>query len=96
MLKRLICIAAALLLSGCVSMTSVTISDMVSKAGTPVTVEKSAVGIMSLTVPSASGLEAAALKELRDKGAVKNVTTRLQMRNWVFVQVYGVVATGEK
>ena len=90
--------SSVFLLTGCVAITSVSIDNPVAKSkGEKLTAESSAVGVLSLTVPNATRLEGEALERLNDQGATKNVTSRLQVRNWFgFVQVYKVVVTGEK
>ena len=84
-------------LSGCIALTSVSMSNVIRKGGNnPQHAEVSGLGILGLTVPDSSALEVEALKQLRAKGVTKNITTRLTMRNWGVVQYYSVVATGSK
>ena len=87
----------SLCLTGCVGITSVSLDNIAAKSkGEKLVAESSGVGILTLTVPNANRLEAEALDRLRELGATKNVTSRLQMRNFMVVQLYSVVATGEK
>jgi len=96
MKKLFAAVSTAVLLSGCVAVTSANLSNVVEKGGEQVKAESSGIGILSLTVPDQQALEGAALKTLKTKGATKNITTRLQVRNWVLVQFYTVSASGEK
>ena len=93
----LVGLACGIFFTGCVAITSASVDSVVGKGGPKVMAEAGGVGILSLTVPDVKALEGAALDKLRSQGATKNVTSRLQMRNWFgFVQVYQVMLTGEK
>ncbi len=85
------------LLSGCIGLGSVSVSEVVagSDAKASITAESSGMGFLALTVPS-EDLERDVIKKLAAQGATKNVSTRLTMRNFVIVQLYSVTAVGQK
>jgi hypothetical protein len=95
-MKRIINFSFAVLLTGlmssCVSMTSVSASNVKPSTGTEVKASAGGFGVLSLTVPR--GVAKKATDELKSKGAVTNVTTVLTVRNWGIVQFYRVTATG--
>lgn len=96
MKKFLSVIFALFFLSSCVGIHSSNFQNVVSSSGKTVVVETSEMGILSLTVPDVKKLELSALNKLKAKGVQKNITTRLEMRNFIFIQFYKMVATGEK
>ena len=95
-MKRIIKFSYAVLITGlmtsCVSMTSVSVSNVKPSNGTEVKASAGGLGILSLTVPR--GVAERATNELKSKGGVTNVSTVLTMRNWGIVQFYRVTATG--
>lgn len=96
MIRVLSLLMVLIFTTGCISISGAGISNVNSKKGKKVWAEASSMGILSLTVPNAKKLEMTALNKLVAKGATKNITTRLQMRNFMVVQSYTVIATGEK
>ncbi len=88
--------AVCLSFAGCVAIHSANLSDPNSAAGKEVTAEASGMGFLMLTVPAIDGLEKTAIDGLKSQcnGDVKNITTRLQMRQLVLAQSYKVVVTG--
>lgn len=96
-MKKIIALFATLFfLTGCVSLHSALVSNVNEKDGKLITAEVSGMGILALTVPSTQSLEAAAVKKLKRKGVKSVISTRVQMRNFMVVQMYSVVATGVK
>jgi hypothetical protein len=97
MKKLLLSLCLSPLLTGCIGLSSVGVSDVVGgDAKSSLRAESSGIGILALTVPSAESLEREAVSKLAAQGAAKNVTTRLTMRNFVIVQLYSVEAVGQK
>jgi hypothetical protein len=83
-------------LSGCLSIRNATISSFQVSRGATVSAEASALGYVNLTSPNPTELEKAAIEQLRQKGATKNVTSRLEVRDWLVLQVYTLKATAER
>ncbi len=80
-------------LNGCIMIQSVSISDVQPSSGTEVSGTSRGLGFLRLTAPT--GLAEKTAQELRNKGAVGNISTVLTMREWFgIVQVYKVTATG--
>ena len=83
---------------GCVGIMSSSMDNVTAKAvGKEIQAESSGTGIFHLSVPSVTTLELQAINELKAqcKGDVKNVVTRLQMRDFFFIaQSYTVKASG--
>jgi uncharacterized protein YdaL len=80
-------------LNSCITMTSVSIADVKSSTGSEVNGSASGMGFLHLVVPK--GLAEKATYELKNKGAVGNVSTTLTMREWGgIVQFYRVTAKG--
>ena len=74
-------------------MSSVSIADVKPSTGTEVTGSATGMGFLRLSVPA--GLAEKATYELKNKGAVGNVSTVMTMREWFgIVQVYRVTAKG--
>ena len=73
-------------------MNSVSISDVKPSTGTEVNGSASGIGFLHLGVPK--GLAEKATYELKNKGAVGNVSTVLTMRDWYIVQFYKVTTKG--
>ena len=97
MRQFLVALLCGFFLTGCVVLSSTSVDNVVAKSGPKAIADTSAIGILSLTLPDVNALEVAALGKIQGQGAVKNVTTRLEMRNWFgVVQVYKVTITGEK
>lgn len=99
-MKRLLClsflIAVSLVFSGCVAIHSSSFSNVEAGGGTGYTAQAEAMGILSVTVPEIHDLEDRALNGLKQNGATKNIRVRLEMRNFFVVQMYKVIAIGEK
>ncbi|SMF05290.1 hypothetical protein [Pseudobacteriovorax antillogorgiicola] len=89
-------ILMSLSMTSCVHIAGVSASNVTADKGRQVMASTSGMGFLSLTTPNAKSLEASAIAQLKQKGATKNVTTRLEMRNFIIVQMYSVTATGEK
>jgi hypothetical protein len=88
-------LAAGLLVasfSSCITMTSVTVSDVKPGGGSEVSAYADGMGFLYLTAPRDLGEKVAA--ELAGKGAVSNISTSMTMRNWGIVQYYKVTAKG--
>lgn len=83
-------------LSSCITMQSVSITDVKPSSGSEVSSSAGGLGILGLTTPK--GLAEKATEEIRNKGAVGNVSTVMTMRNWGVVQYYkvSVVGTAER
>lgn len=80
-------------LNSCITMSSVSIADVKPSTGTEVTGSATGMGFLRLSVPA--GLAEKATYELKNKGAVGNVSTVMTMREWFgIVQVYRVTAKG--
>jgi hypothetical protein len=95
-LSLLFVLCGLILLSGCVAIHSVSISHMDTKGSNPQMTQASAMGFLTLTVPDMNELETKALSDLRNQGYVKNVRFRLEMRNFWIIQLYRVIAIGER
>jgi len=80
-------------LTSCISMQSVSVSNVKPSTGTEVRASAGGLGILTLTVPR--NIAEKATYELKNKGAVSNVSTVMTMRDWVIVQYYRVTATGQ-
>jgi hypothetical protein len=95
-MKKIIILSCTLLsllsLNSCITMQSVSISDVKPSTGTEVNGSASGKGFLHLGVPK--GLVKKATYELKNKGAVGNVSTVLTMREWGIVQFYKVTAKG--
>ncbi len=95
-MKKIIILSCILLslfsLNSCITMHSVSISDVKPSTGTEVNCSVSGLGFLHLGVPK--GLAEKATYELKNKGAVGNVSTVLTMREWGIVQFYKVTAKG--
>ncbi len=79
-------------LNSCITIQSVSISDVKPSTGTEVNGSASGLGFIHLGVPK--GLADRATNELKNKGAVSNISTVLTMREWGIVQFYKVTAKG--
>lgn len=79
-------------MTSCITMQSATISDVKSTKGTEVTASAGGFSILALTAPR--DISKKATQELKNKGAVGDVSTVMTVRNWVIVQYYRVTATG--
>lgn len=80
-------------LNSCITMSSVSIADVKPSTGTEVSGSASGMGFLRLTVPT--GLAEKATYDLKNKGAVGNVSTVMTVREWFgVVQVYKVSAKG--
>ena len=95
-MKKIIILSCTLLalfsLNSCVSVKSVSISDVKPSTGTEVTATATGMGLLHLTVPK--GLAERATYELKSKGAVGNVSTVLTMKEFGIVQFYTITAKG--
>ena len=95
-MKKNIILSCALLsmlsLNSCVTMKSVSISNVNPSSGTEVTGSAVGMGVLHLTIPK--GLAESATYELKNKGAVGNVSTVLTMREFGIVQFYKITAKG--
>ncbi len=79
-------------MTSCISMQSVSITDIKPSNGKEVKANKTGFGILSLTVPRKLARNAA--DDLKSQGAVSNISLVMTMRNWGIVQYYRVTATG--
>ena len=99
-MKKIMTIFSALIcasmFTGCIALQCTTISDLSGGKGSSVSAEAGGMGFLMLTVPDRASLEGAAMKDLKEKGGTKNITSRLTMRNWMIVQYYKVSVSGEK
>jgi hypothetical protein len=95
-MKKIIVLSCTLLslvsLNSCITMQSVSISDVKPSTGTEVTGSASGMGFLHLGVPK--GLAEKATYELKNKGAVSNISTVLTMREFGIVQIYKITAKG--
>lgn len=95
-MKKIIILSCTLLsllsLNSCITMQSVSISDVKPSTGTEVNGSASGIGFLHLGVPK--GLAEKATYDLKNNGAVGNVSTVLTMREWGIVQFYKVTAKG--
>ena len=89
----LLTILIATSMTSCISMQSVSVSSVKPSTGTEVRASAGGLGILTLTVPR--NIAEKATYELKNKGAVNNVSTVMTMRNWWIVQYYRVTATGQ-
>ena len=89
-------VAIPAFMSSCIAIQSVSVSNPDSGSGSAVTGDASGMGFLMLTTPDAASLEKEALAAAKANGATKNMTARLQMRQWLLVQNYRVIVTGEK
>ena len=89
-----ISVASLLLLQSCVTMSSISISNVKQPSSSNKTVTSSVagMGVMSLWLPR--GLAEKAKNELSQKGVTGNVSAVLTVRNWGVVQFYRVTAEG--
>lgn len=76
----------------CITIQSVSISDVQPSSGAEVVATVSGVGFLHLGAPR--GLAEKATNELKSKGATGNVSTILTMREWGIIQYYKVSAKG--
>ena len=85
-------------LSSCIGLQYASVSDLDSNAGKAarVSATTSGTGFLMWTIPDAKSLEIKAMNELKEKGATKNITSRLSMRNFLIVQLYEIHVEGEK
>ncbi len=83
-------------MEGCVSLTSVSISDISKGSKDTVTESASGVGFLGLTTPSPDGLEREVVRKLASRGGAANISTRMQVRNFLIVQIYSVSGTATK
>ena len=79
-------------MTSCISIQSVSISNVKTLTGKEVKASAGGLGILTLTVPR--DIAERATDELKNKGAVGNVSTVMTIRNWGVVQFYRVTATG--
>ncbi len=79
-------------LNSCITMNSVSISDVKPSTGSVVKGSASGIGFLHLGVPT--GLAETATYELKNNGAVGNVSTVMTMREWGIIQFYHVTARG--
>jgi hypothetical protein len=79
-------------MTSCIMMQSATISDVKPSTGTEVSASAGGLGVLGLSAPR--NIAEKATYELKNKGAVGNVSTVMTMRNWGIVQYYRVVAKG--
>jgi hypothetical protein len=95
-MKKIIKLSFAVLITGsmtsCITMQSVSVSNVKPSTGTEVKSSAGGMGVFGLSVPR--GIAEKATNELKNKGAVGNVSTVMTVRNWVVVQFYRVTATG--
>ncbi|MFO0467796.1 MAG: hypothetical protein ACK5ZX_00635 [Bacteroidota bacterium] len=88
-----ICLAIFLTsFNSCISIHSISITDVKSPSGKEVNGSASGIGVLHISAPK--GLAERATYELRDKGAVGNISTVLTMRDWGVIQFYKVTAIG--
>jgi hypothetical protein len=83
-------------LGGCIYLSSISVSGVSPVAQTVISSKADGIGILRLTVPSASDLEDKVVADLKSKGATKNIRVRLEMRDFFVVQLYEVNGQGEK
>ena len=91
-LKSLVTLGLLVSLQSCIMMQTTTISDIKASKGSKVEASNGGMGFLMLGVPRKIVQKAA--EDLRQKGAVGNITTALSVRHWGIVQYYRVVATG--
>ena len=95
-MKKIIKLSFAVLITSsmtsCITMQSVSVANVKPSTGTEVKASAGGLGILTLTVPR--DIAEKATYELKNKGAVGNVSTVMTMRNWGIVQFYRVTATG--
>ncbi|HAW53345.1 MAG TPA: hypothetical protein DCX54_13625 [Flavobacteriales bacterium] len=89
-------LAIPALMSSCITMSGISVSDVAAGGGSMVSGKASGMGFLALTVPAAADLERQAMEQAKANGATKNLTARLTMRNLVIVQLYAVEVTGDK
>jgi hypothetical protein len=89
-------VAMVCLFSGCIAIYSTDFSNIDSSNGSRYSSSAEAQGILLVTVPEMSDLEEKALMGLKQQGALRNIRVRLEMRNFFVVQLYKVIAVGEK
>lgn len=92
MKKILLLVIAPGLLSSCIMIQSVSISDVKPSSGRQIEASAAGVGVLGLTAPKNIGEKAT--NKLKNKQLVENVNTVLTMRNWLIIQYYKVTATG--
>lgn len=79
-------------LNSCITMQSVSISDVKPSTGIEVNASADGMGYLHLGVPR--DLVEIATNTLKNKGAVGNVSTVMTMREWGIIQFYRVIAKG--
>jgi len=79
-------------MTSCITMQSASISNVKPSTGTEVSASAGRFGILGLTAPR--NIAEKATYELKNNGAVGNVSSVMTMRNWGIVQYYRVVAKG--
>jgi hypothetical protein len=89
----LLTILISISMSSCISMQSVSVSSVKPSTGTEVRSSAGGLGVLNLTVPR--NIAEKATYELKNKGAVSNVSTVMTVRDWWIVQYYRVTATGQ-
>ena len=82
----------AFVMTSCITMQSVSITNVKPLTGKEVRASAGGLGVLALTIPR--DIAERATDELKNKGAVGNVSTVLTIRNWGVVQFYRVTATG--
>lgn len=95
-IPSLFLVSIVVVFSGCIAIHSTGFSNVDPSGGTMYSSQASGVGILSVTVPEINELEDKAIQGLRQQGANKNIRVRLEMRNFFVVQLYKVVAVGER
>ena len=95
-MKKITTLVHALLITismtSCITIQSATISDVKPSTSIPISASAGGLGILGLSVPR--NIAEKATYELKNKGAVGNVSTVMTMRNWGIVQFYRVTAIG--
>ncbi len=93
----LLILSLSAMFASCVSIHSAGVTDFNGKTkGNIVRANASGFGVLALSTPSPNSLERKAMAKLQIKceGKVDNITSRMQMRNWMLVQYYSVFVTG--
>jgi len=94
MLNKILLISIGLLLNACVSVHSVSVSDMKSSSsGKAVKAESHGMGILSLTLPELD--VSASLAEQCKGGELTGIQTFTTMRNFFVIQNYSLTSTGQ-
>jgi hypothetical protein len=95
-LSLLILVIGLMFLTSCISIHSSDVSNIEPSGSSQYLAQANGLGILALTVPDVQELENKVVAELKNQGFVKNVRVRLQMRNLFIVQLYEVIAIGER